>query len=138
MMSASPFSDSSSARSRAMPSLTRSDSDSGWRRRDGLVPADEHVVGRVEEQDAFGRAEPLELVERGREVGEEVAGAHVDDERVTRRCLPSRGELGDLADEHGRQVVDDEEAEILEHVGGFRPAGTGHAGDDRDVETRRS
>ena len=34
----------------------------------------------------------------------------------------------------GRQVVDHEEAEVLEHVRGLGAAGAGHAGDDRDVE----
>ena len=52
-----------------------------------------------------------------REVVEEVAGAHVDDERVAGRLLAPARELGDLADEHRRQVVDHEEAEVFEHVG---------------------
>ena len=86
-----------------------------------FVPANEHVVGRVEEEDALGRAELLQLVERGREVGEEVAGADVDDERVPGRRLAAGRELGDLADQHGRQVVDDEVAEVLEHARRFRP-----------------
>ena len=38
-----------------------------------------------------------------------------------------RRQLDDLLDERGRQVVDDVPAEVLEHVGGAGPSGTGHA-----------
>ena len=88
-----------------------------------LVAADEHVVGRVEEEDARGdapwRCSSSSAAERS---CEEVAGAHVDDERVARRRLVPAGQLGDLADEHRRQVVDHEEAEVLEHVRGLGTA----------------
>ena len=117
-----------------MPSDTRSESRQRVPAAALLVAAHEHVVGRVEVEDARGDAVPVELVDRGREVVQEVAGAHVDDERVARRLLVAARQLGDLADEHRRQVVDHEEAEVFEHVRGFRPARAGHAGDDRDVE----
>ena len=65
---------------------------------------------------------PVQLFDRGREVVEEVAAADVDDEGVANRLLGAARELGDLADEHRRQVVDHEEAEVLEHVGGLGPS----------------
>ena len=86
-----------------------------------FIPANEDVIGRVEEQDALRRAELLQLVEGGRQVGEEVAGPDVDHQRVPGRRLAAGRELGDLADQHGRQVVDDEVAEVLERVRRFRP-----------------
>ena len=100
-----------------------------------FVAAHEHVVGRVEEEDALGDADALQLVERGGEVGEEVAGTDVDHQRVARRRLLPARELGDLADQHRRQVVDDEVAEILEHVRGLGATRAGHPGHDRHVET---
>ena len=57
-----------------------------------------------------------------------------------KRCGSSvpRAELGDLGDQRGRQVVDHEEAEVLEHVGRGRAPGARHAGDDGDVERHRA
>ena len=83
-----------------------------------LEAAHEHVVGRVEEQDARA-ARPCARSSRSAASSSSmnVAGAHVDDEREARRPLAPPAELGDLRDERGRQVVDDEEAEVLEHVG---------------------
>ena len=68
------------------------------------------------------------------EVFDEHARADVDDQAVAVRPVAPAGQLGDLADERGREVVDDEEPEVLEHVRGFGTARAGHAGDDRDVE----
>ena len=102
-----------------------------------FVPAHEHVVGGVEEQHAGVGAVAAQLLDRGGEVVQEVAAADVDDERVTDRLLGAARELGDLADEHRRQVVDDEVAEVFEHVRGLGTAGAGHAGDDRHVERMR-
>ncbi len=99
-----------------------------------LVPAHQHVVGGVEEQHAGARAHPPQLGERGHEVVDELARAHVDHEAELLGTLGALPELGDLDDERGRQVVDHEEAEILEHVGRGRPPRTRHAGDDGDVE----
>ena len=63
------------------------------------------------------------------------AGADVGPEGVAGRG-PARGpgQLGHLGDEQRRQVVDDEEAEVFEDVGRFRPSRPGQPGDDRDVE----
>ena len=59
--SASPFRSSSSARSCAMPSDTRSSGRERVRAAGGLVAADEHVVGRVEEQHLGPRAALAQL-----------------------------------------------------------------------------
>jgi hypothetical protein len=99
-----------------------------------FVAAHEDVVGRVEEEDALGDADALQLVERGGEIREEVARTDVDHQRVPRRRLLPARELGDLADQHGRQVVDDEVAEIFEHVRGLGATGAGHPGHDRHIE----
>ena len=58
-----------------------------------------------------------QLGERLVEIVDERAGADVDAEAVALRAAAAAGELGDLADERRRQVVDDEEPEVLEHVG---------------------
>jgi hypothetical protein len=99
-----------------------------------FVPAHEDVVGCVEEEDARLGAVAMEFVDRSGEVVEEVAGPDVDDERVRLRLLLSSRQLRDLADQRRGQVVDDEEAEVFQHVGRLGPPGTGHARDDRDVE----
>ena len=49
-----------------------------------------------------------------------------------------RRELDDRADQRGRQVVDDEPAEVLEHVGHARPTGARQAGDQDDVSHGRT
>ena len=83
-----------------------------------LEAADEHVVGRVEEEHAGARAVRAELGERLVEVVRRTTPERTSTtEAVALRAAPAAGELGDLADERGRQVVDDEEAEVLEHVG---------------------
>ena len=79
-------------------------------------------------------ADAAELFDGLGAIVDEVAGAHVDDQRVASGLLGASPSSRDLADERRRQVVDDEEAEILEDVGGLGTAGTGHAGDDGDVE----
>jgi len=43
------------------------------------------------------------------------------------------GQVDDLADERGRQVVDHVPTEVLHHSRRLRPSSAGHAGDDEDV-----
>src|SRR4029079_6462310 len=89
-----------------------------------------------EEQDPGGRATRAQVRERAAEIVDEDSGPYVDDEPVAVRTPAAARQLRDLADERRRQVVDDEAAEVLEHVRSLRATGTGHAGDHRDVEAR--
>ena len=52
---------------------------------------------------------------------------------ATRAGRPGGRELGHLRQQRGRQVVDDEVAEVLERLGRLRAAGAGHARDHREV-----
>ena len=83
-----------------------------------LVPTHERVVGRIEEHDPrAGPARP-EFVERPVECVHEQTRPHVDHEHVARHAFTAAREVGHLADERRRQVVDDEEPDVLERVGG--------------------
>src|SRR5207248_9967972 len=99
-----------------------------------FVPSNEHVVGSIEKEHTRPRALTVQLVLRTGDTVEEVTGAHVDDQPVARRVVVTAGELRDLADEHRRETVDDEEPEVFENVCGLGPSGTGHTGDDQNVE----
>ncbi len=98
-----------------------------------LEPAHERLVGRVEEDEARVLAA---VARRGDGVGEHAepsARAHVDDDRdllhgglgVALAGLVAQ--VGQRREQLRRQVVDDEPAEVLEHVGGRRAPGTAHA-----------
>ena len=89
----------------------------------GLVAPYEHVVGRIEEQHPRAGAHLPELGQRGDEVVDELTGPHVDHEREPLRALGAAPQLGDLGDQRRREVVDHEEAEILQHVGRGRAPG---------------
>ena len=64
--------------------------------------------------------------------------AHVDDDGdllqrgVGVACARLVAQVGEGREQLGRQVVDDEPAEVLEDVGGRRAAGAAHPGDDDD------
>ena len=98
-----------------------------------LLPADQHVVGGVEEDQRGGAARGA-LGDRGVQGVEEGAGPDVDDDR---HGLGGPEVLVDEADDVleqvGREVVDDVEAEVLELLGGGAAAGPGHAGDDDEL-----
>src|SRR5450759_3018798 len=98
--------------------------------------SDQHLVAGVEEQDAGAGTGLAHLGERGVEVVDERAGARVDDEREPGRPLPVPGQLRDRGDQRRREVVDDEEPEVLEDVSGRGPPGPGEPGDDEEVEGR--
>ncbi len=80
----------------------------------GLVAVDQVVVGCFEEHDAIVDALGFQVVERLREFAEEHAAAGVDDDGDPGRPAGSRDQFGHLAEERRREVVHDEEAEVLE------------------------
>ena len=104
-----------------------------------LVAADEHVVGRVEEEDAR-RCTPMRCssssaAERS---CEEVAGAHVDDERVARsasRC-PRASSATLPISIGGRLSMTKKPRSSSTCAASERPA-PDMPGDDRDVESGR-
>ena len=75
--------------------------------------------------------------EPGLQLGVEGPGPHVDhggDPQVADAGVAHlAGQLGHRREQLRRQVVDDVPAEVLEDVGGRRPAGTAHPGDDDEV-----
>ena len=84
-----------------------------------LVAADEHVVGGVEEDDPHPVARRAQLVEHVGQVvevlGTGVAAAAADDQRDPLDARPGPVDhLDHLHDQAGRQVVDDEPAQVLE------------------------
>src|SRR3954451_12449211 len=99
-----------------------------------LVAAHQHLVVGVGEKHPGAGDHLLELGERRDEVVDELARAHIDHEPEPLRALRPAPELGHLGDERRRQVVDHEEPEVFEHVGGRGATGPGHPGDDGDVE----
>ena len=96
----------------------------------GLLAADEHVVGGLEEEQRRRPAGHL-LVAVGLQRVEERPRPHVDHDRD--RLLDAAAvvdEAYDVAHQRRREVVDHEVAEVLELLGRRAAAGTGHAGDD--------
>ena len=92
---------------------------------DRLEPADDRLVGGVEEDQVGPPAALAQLVEGRLEVVEEAAGPHVDDGGQPRQAGPAGclvGEVGQGHEQLRRQVVDDVPPGVLEHVGGRRPA----------------
>ena len=98
---------------------------------------EDRLVGGVEEEHV--QVAPAAVLERGEDatdLAEERANAHVDAERDARDAavLAERDGVGR---ERGRQVVDAEEAEVLERVERGRAPGAGEAGDDDDHRLAR-
>ncbi len=91
-------------------------------------PSDQHVVGRVQEQDPDPVPARLESVDRRQHVIE-ITSAPTDHERHPLQ-LRARAvdELGHLGDQGRRHVVDHEPAQVLERGPGRGPARAGHAG----------
>ncbi len=104
----------------------------------GLEPADQHRVGRLQEQHPRPVAAGVEILDhRGQIVGERPR-PDVEDHRDPGHPAPRPGAQVDHGgDQLGRQVVDDEPAEVLQALGRGRPAGAGQAGDDRDLDAGR-
>ena len=116
-MSASAFSGSSICRSRSMLSSSVAAAD-GWRRLRALVAADEHVGRRVEEQ----HTDPLCRRRAARRARADLllVVAAADDQRRPVVGAPGTATSSVTLDQGGRQVVDDEPAEVLEVVGRLR------------------
>ena len=105
---------------------------------DALEPPDQHLVGGLQEQHPHRHA----------------AGAQASAMAERRSWLKARlrtsvttairvdgaggapAEVDDRGEQRGRQVVDDEEAEVLQAAGGGAPAGAGQAGDHHDLRRR--
>ena len=97
------------------------------------IPPHERLVRGVDEDHAGPPAALPQGLQRDRQLGGEVTAAHVDDGGD---LLPLRvvgGDLHELDDHRGRQVVDDVPATVLEDVGGRRAAGPAHPRDDDEV-----
>jgi len=102
-----------------------------------LLPADEHLVAGVEEDER--RLPTRALVgERAGDRVEEGAGPHVDDHRDGLLAAAALvDEVDHFGQERRRQVVDHEEAEVLELLGRRAAAGPCHAGDDDELPRLR-
>ena len=113
-----------------MPSSSRPDALQRVRPAGGLLAADQDVVVglEVEQRRAAGRELGGQLLAQRLE---EDPGADVDhgrDRLVDALLVVDQPDH--VGDQLGRQVVDHEEAEVLELLGRRAPAGAGHPGDD--------
>ena len=97
-----------------------------------LVAPHQHVGRRVEEEHAHPlRGRPQHL-ERWADLLVVVAAAH-DQRGAVVGAAGVGDQLGELRDQRGRHVVDNEPAEILEMVGRLRAARPGQARDDDEI-----
>ena len=104
-----------------------------------LLAADQHVVVGLEEHQGRGAGPATPLADDLAQAAEERAGPDVDDDGdVLAVAVALVDHPDDVGDQRGRQVVDDEEAEVLELLGGRAAAGAGHAGDDDERVRRRA
>jgi hypothetical protein len=94
--------------------------------------ADEAVVAGVQEEHLHVVPHPAHLVEHPRGLVQEDALARIHHERQVLE-LPRAGELGELGQQQHGQVVDAEEAHVLQGADGGGLARAGHARDDDDV-----
>ena len=102
---------------------------------DVLESAHQHLVARLEEQHARPQSALGQLDDHAAQVGREGPAADVhDDGDPGDRALGAAAELDHRADQLGRQVVDDEVAEVLEALGRGAAAGAGQPGDDHGLE----
>lgn len=89
-----------------------------------LEAAHQGVVGGLQEDDAPGDVLGRQVGEGVTEVVEEASAADVDDDRDPGDvALGAGAEFHHGGDQRGRQVVDDEPAEVLQTLGGGRAAG---------------
>src|SRR5205809_1244153 len=83
--------------------------------------ADQHIVGRIEEEDDIVQPHRFKGVQRGEQIVEKLPPARVDGQR---RALDTtfrlQAEFGELRQQRRRQVVHAEEAEVLKHLHGVR------------------
>jgi hypothetical protein len=97
-----------------------------------LVPAHEVLVGCLKEHDPRVAMVLTELLERLGQLPEEDTAASVDHDRDPARRPGPHRELGHLRQQRRRQVVDDEEPEILQGMRDLGPARTRESRDDRE------
>ncbi len=98
---------------------------------------DQDVVACLQEEDLGRDVTRLECADRLLERNGRVARARIENERkplVAGRL--ARNELGKVAQQLGRQVVDDPVADVLQQLARRSLAGTGEAADDRDPGAR--
>ena len=132
--SACPFTSSSSSRSRRDAvdhALGVGERVAAARR---LEPADEHVVVRIEEDDARAHPSSRSSASAAFEVVDELAGADVDHERRTGSGPRARASSATFGISAGGRLSITKKPEVLEHVGCGRAPGPGQPGDDRDVD----
>ena len=104
-----------------------------------LEPADQHVVAGLEEQhaqvDAVGRATRCERpsARSSNILPPRTSTTTASRAIVGRRPAPASTACGE---QRGRQVVDDEPAEVLQRPCRGGAAGAGHAGDEHQLERR--
>jgi hypothetical protein len=102
---------------------------------DLLEAADDHVVVGVDEHQVGFEAALAEVLDDAHEVGHERARAHVEDHRGPADLLAAGGgQLGGLADERLREVVDDVVADVLQCARHGRAPAARDAGDDDQVQ----
>ena len=102
----------------------------------GLVTSDKLVVRSVEEQHAHVDPLALELLDLALQIGKEIAVARVahHSEASARIGLAGHAlEREQIPNKARRQVVDTEEAQVLEDVHRLGAPGTAHARDDDDL-----
>ncbi len=113
--SASPRSSRSSVRSAAMPSTIRPSPWRGCGRRTDSKRRTSGVVRGLQEDDPAGDAAGVEVRQGLAQIVEEAPAADVDDDqRSGPRCPGAGAELHHGGDQRGRQVVDDEPAQVLQ------------------------
>jgi hypothetical protein len=100
-----------------------------------LEPADQHVVGRLQEQHPRPVALLVQLADHAAQVGRERPAAHVDHHRDP-GDLAGRvaAEVDHRRDQRRRQVVHDVVAEVLQALGGGAAARPDSPVDDHDLE----
>ena len=102
----------------------------------GLVTGDELVVRSIEEQHAHVDSLALELLDLALQIGEEIAVARVahHSEASARIGLAGHAlERKQISNKARWQVVDAEEAQVLEDMHRLGAPGTAHARDDDDL-----
>jgi len=97
-------------------------------------PGHQRVVRGLEEHDAVGDLQLLEVGQALGKFGEEDAAPNVRHQRHAGRTSGRRGELRHLADERRGEVVHDEIPDVLEALRRLRPPRAGQPGDDGEVD----
>ena len=102
----------------------------------GLVAGDELVIRSVEEQHTHVDSLALEIFDLALQIGEKVAVARVAHHSKAPARVGLAGhalEREQIPDKARRQVIDAEEAQVLEDMHRLSAPGTAHARDDDDL-----